>query len=80
MGDLEIGFKLFDQMIVFWQFYIAGAIGIVGCANSANRVRSPVAHISKSAHETCKEWKKIGRKSLGDQKGVQGKRTILRLR
>ncbi len=30
MSDLEIGFKLFDQMIVFWQFYVGGLIGVVG--------------------------------------------------
>lgn len=30
MSDLEIGFKLFDQMIVFWQFYVGGLVGVVG--------------------------------------------------
>ncbi len=30
MSDIEIGFKLFDQMIIFWQFYVGGLIGVVG--------------------------------------------------
>ena len=30
MNELDIAFKLNDQIITFWQFYVAGTTGIVG--------------------------------------------------
>ena len=30
MNDLDIAFKLNDQIMTFWQFYVAGAVSIIG--------------------------------------------------
>ena len=30
MNDLDIAFKLVDQIIVFWKFYVVGAASIIG--------------------------------------------------
>lgn len=30
MGDLEIAFRLNDQILTFWQFYVAWSAGVIG--------------------------------------------------
>jgi len=31
MTDLDIAYKLNSEMVTFWQFYVAGMSGVIGC-------------------------------------------------
>ena len=40
MNELDLAFKINDQIITFWQFYVAGILGIVGWVFSREKAWS----------------------------------------
>ncbi len=40
MNDLDIAFKLIEQILTFWQFYVAGAASVIGWVFSRDKAWS----------------------------------------